>query len=568
MKKFSWTLALLMFLLISCTTTTEPIIPDSPIIPEEPKEYQKDEEGFYILEDSYFSNTSKKDGLKASKLRYATTVPRDEQYSQMRLYAANQQIPLYNTKVNVSQIWNALAPQRTNSAVAVVELEGVMTFKLQCNFLIREECKISPLNAKVDYTIDEDRRVVTFTIKNPGQYTIEFRSKRTLHLFVNEYRQYDAYRENENIIYFGPGIHNSKTSKYISSDNYIQVKSNQTIFLDLGAIVEGGFKASNASNFKIVGSGVVTGKGFERNAETGARFIPYDFSFCNNFTIEGITTLDPAGWCYNIYFCKNVWIDNIKIISSRSNGDGISLQSCQDVQCKNSFVRSWDDSLVVKNYPIHSTSQQGTTKNIEFYNCILWTDLAQSMEIGFETIGKVMENITFDTIVVIHNYHKAPISIHNGNNADIKNIKFLNITIEDASMGLGDGTKVIVDFSTEFSATWSTNHMTTELGSIDEVLLKNILVLKGIKAPKISLRGCIDKRDGYHNSLHKITNVIFEDVYLYDNYVDANYVPLDTQYCEAITFSNTGQKPTGAKWIETQDVSLYGSEYYIECYNE
>lgn len=557
-----------MFLLISCTTTTEPIIPDSPIIPEEPKEYQKDEEGFYILEDSCFSNTSKKDGLKASKLRYATTVPRDEQYSQMRLYAANQQIPLYNTKVNVSQTWNALAPQRTNSAVAVVELEGVMTFKLQCNFLIREECKISPLNAKVDYTIDEDRRVVTFTIKNSGQYTIEFRSKRTLHLFVNEYRQYDAYRENENIIYFGPGIHNSKTSKYISSDNYIQVKSNQTIFLDLGAIVEGGFKASNASNFKIVGSGVVTGKGFERNGETGARFIPYDFSFCNNFTIEGITTLDPAGWCYNIYFCKNVWIDNIKIISSRSNGDGISLQSCQDVQCKNSFVRSWDDSLVVKNYPIQSTSQQGTTKNIEFYNCILWTDLAQSMEIGFETIGKVMENITFDTIVVIHNYHKAPISIHNGNNADIKNIKFLNITIEDASMGLGDGTKVIVDFSTEFSATWSTNHMTTELGSIDEVLLKNILVLKGIKAPKISLRGCIDKRDGYHNSLHKITNVIFEDVYLYDNYVDANYVPLDTQYCEAITFSNTGQKPTGAKWIETQDVSLYGSEYHIECYNE
>ncbi|MCM1131295.1 MAG: glycosyl hydrolase family 28 protein [Anaeroplasma bactoclasticum] len=429
---------------------------------------------------------------------------------------------------------------------------------------IHNECKISPLQADIPFTIDENRRVITFTITQPGQYTIEFRSKRTLHLFVNEYKQYENYKENANLIYFGAGVHNANNSKYISSDNYIHLKSNQTILIDLGAVLECGFIAANASNFKIVGSGIITGASFERSAKTGSRLIPYDFSNCKNFEIRGITTLDPAGWCYNIYFCKDVELDNIKIISSRSNGDGVSLQSCQDVVCKNSFVRSWDDSLVVKNYPVWNTSSQGTTKNILFNHCVLWTDLAQSMEIGYETIGSVMNNIVFDNIIVIHNYHKAPISIHNGNNAKIKIIKFQNITIEDAYMGLGDGSTYLIDFSTEFSATWSTNHMVTSLGSIDDVLVKNVLVISGIDRPLISLRGCIDTRIGYGNSIHKITNVIFEDVYIYDQTVDKNYSGLSMQYTEGIQFKKVLSKPIGANYILSQNSNQYGTEYVIE----
>ena len=102
------------------------------------------------------------------------------------------------------------------------------------------------------------------------------------------------------------------------------------------------------------------------------------------------------------------------------------------------------------------------------------------MEVGFETVGKIMEDITFKDITVLHNYHKAPISIHNGNNADINNVKFINITIEDAAMGQGDGNKYLVDFSTEFSATWSSQHTTTSLGSISDILIENVLVLNAI----------------------------------------------------------------------------------------
>lgn len=566
-KKISLFL-LFIFLLTSCNSQTQPpVVPVDPDIPpvDDSKEYEKDEEGFYIVEEDYFMDTSTPDYLKQSKLRYAKSIEASRTYKQMRLYAGDKEIPLYNTKVNTSQFWNATAPQRASNAVGILELEGVMTFKLQCNFAIRNECKISPLNANVLYEVDENRRVITFTITSTGQYTIELRSQRTLHLFVNDYKQYEAYKENDNLIYFGPGVHNASNSSYISSDHYVHLKSNQTVWIDLGAVLECGFIASNCTNFKIVGSGIVYGDCFSRDANTGSRLIPYDFSNCKNFTIEGVTTLDPAGWCYNLYFCQSVWLDNIKIISSRSNGDGISLQSCENVSCKNCFVRSWDDSLVVKNYPVWNSSKQGTTKNILFYNCILWTDLAQSMEIGFETIGSVMENIVFDNIVVIHNFHKAPISIHNGNNAHIKQVKFMNITIEDASMGLGDGSPILIDFSTEFSTTWSTNHGVTALGSIDDVLVKNVLILNGIKNPKISIKGCIDKRAEYKNSLHEITNVTLEDVYLYDTLIDGGYANFDMAYTQNIVFLTTGIKATGATYQSNGAADLYGTYYTIEA---
>ncbi|MDE7213495.1 MAG: hypothetical protein K2N42_02835, partial [Anaeroplasmataceae bacterium] len=153
MKRLSILLAFFVLFLCSCQVhPTEidppddpdtPIEPIEPIEPTEPKAYEKDEEGFYILEEDYFTNTSKKDNLKASKLRYDNSIEDSLKYNDMRFYAGDKRIPLYNIKVNVSQNWNAEAPHRTNNAVGIIELEGVMTFKLQCNFLIHNKCKIS-----------------------------------------------------------------------------------------------------------------------------------------------------------------------------------------------------------------------------------------------------------------------------------------------------------------------------------------------------------------------------------------------------------------------------------------
>lgn len=43
-------------------------------------------------------------------------------------------------------------------------------------------------------------------------------------------------------------------------------------------------------------------------------------------------------------------------------------------------------------------SIEGSTNYITFDNCVLWTDLAQSMEVGFECVGVTMNNIVFQNI--------------------------------------------------------------------------------------------------------------------------------------------------------------------------
>ena len=50
--------------LISTSSTSTYTISDN-------KEYQKDEEGFFILEDDYFKNTSKEDNKETSKVRFS-----------------------------------------------------------------------------------------------------------------------------------------------------------------------------------------------------------------------------------------------------------------------------------------------------------------------------------------------------------------------------------------------------------------------------------------------------------------------------------------------------------------
>jgi len=528
------------------------------------KDYIKDEEGFFILEDDYFKNTSKEDGKNISKVRYSKTLDESLKYKQLRMFIGEDEVPVMNTKTNMSQTWNGEAPSRMNNAVSIIELEGKIEVKLQANFALLGECVIRPLSAKITPKIDENRRVISFEISSPGQYTVELRSKRTFHLFVNEYKEYEKYKNESNVLYFGPGVHTKDNSKYIGGDSKIYVSDYQTVFLDLGAVVQAAFFANSRSNVKIVGSGAVDGSVFSRSVANGTTKVPFEFNYCSNLLFDGIAMLDPAGWCYNLYFCNNVELNNIKIISSRSNGDGVSVQSCQNVTCKNSFVRSWDDSLVVKNYPRwDNRSIHGTTKNIVFENCIIWTDLAQSMEVGYETVGQVMEDITFNNIIVLHNFHKAVISIHNANNSKIKRVKFKNITVEDCSTGQGDGNNIFIDIANIFSNNWSTNHTITSLGSIDGVEVENVKVIDGNDNPLVNVSGTIDNRKEYNNSYHYVNNVLFKDVIIKDKILDKNYSNLNINLANNITFERTSKDIVGAS-INYKDSSSYGSNYQVE----
>jgi hypothetical protein len=519
--------------------------------------YSTDSEGFYILENGYFDyHEDSTDQGKRNKLSFANASEGVLLYSQARLYAGGQQIPLYNVKANLNHIWSAAAPGRVDSGVASVDMEGKILFSLQTNFPLNNTCVIRPLAAKVVPVFDDTRRVIRFVIDNPGSYTVELSAKRAIHLFVNAIGGEDATKSKATIT-FGPGIHNHANDARIDANNLCRLSSNAVVYLAPGCLFQGGFAGDNSSNITIGGSGFIDGSSFERNADNGSKLIPLDFNFCTNLTFSGFSVLDPAGWCFNLYFGNTIAISNVKIISSRSNGDGISIQSCQNVEVKGCFVRSWDDSLVVKNYNQWSNpSIEGTTRHVHFSSCRIWTDLAQSMEIGYETIGSVMDDITFTDITILHAYHLAPISIHNANNAKLTNVAYTNITVEDAS--LDPSNNKAIDFSTAFSSTWSTSHKTTALGSVDTVTLQNVLFIGGNDSLVVSIKGAIDTRTGYNNSEHDISNVSLTDVSIKGTLITKSYPQLATAYAPNLSFASSGNEITGSAYQTTTGIEDYG----------
>lgn len=506
----------------------------------------------------YFDMPNVDDGLKRSKVRWAEDVTEMEHFSKARLYVAGKRVPLYATKINFSHIYTDKETQRTAMGFASFFLEGKTEVAIQTAFGLRKGVGISPVSLDVVPVVAENERVVRFEISTPGQYVIDFGNDRAITLFVNEFPKEEVDPSDPSIMYFGPGMHDSASDSRIPESGEIRLTSHKKVHIADGAFVRARFIASESQNISFTGTGYIDGSQFKRTINPYEVHVPLEFNWCRNLSFKDIAILDPAGWCFNLYFGTEISLSNVKIVSSRQNGDGISLQSCQDVTVENCFVRSWDDSIVVKNYPDwRNRDIEGTTRSIKIRNSLIWTDLAQSMEVGYECVGETMEDILFENITVLRAYHLAPISIHNANNANVKDVTFKNITIEEAALGKTDGSDKLVDISVKHNATWSDQHKTTGLGSIDNVTIENVLVMEGIDNPSINVMGSVETRPAYPNEPHYVTNVHFSDFSLYGETLEGNYQNFNTAYSSNVTFSSTGKPITGHE-IERLDVSSYG----------
>ncbi|NLG84851.1 MAG: hypothetical protein GX493_09670, partial [Firmicutes bacterium] len=269
---------------------------------------------------------------------------------------------------------------------------------------------------------------------------------------------------------------------------------------------------------------------------------PISFRGCQNVVVDGICLFNPAAWTLEAFKSTNVWINNVKIVSARPNSDGITIQSCTNVSVTDCFVRSWDDSLVVKGY-------DGNVRNILFDNIQIWTDFAQSCEIGYECRAQVMEDISFRNITVLHNFHKAVMSIHNSDTALVRHVRYENITVEDAQMGQGDGWNYLIDLWIGPSQ-WSRSGR--ERGWIEDVRFKNIRVLAG-KKPMWRITGWDEE--------HQIEGVHLEDVMVLGepiSDVDAAGLAGNLAYVQDLTFNGVpvpGEVEPGEGEPEEEPVS-------------
>jgi len=383
-----------------------------------------------------------------------------------RIWVEGQELFVYDVMVNHEHIWNSNTIP-SDTPMTYFDFEGEVTVEVEMPGLrdgVIESAVILPSAHGITPEVSENR--VTFTISEPGFYTLVYNGSvnKATHIFANPLETDVPDSGDPDVIFIGPGAW---------ALDAIALQSNQTLYISGGAVIDTLIVVDNAENVTIRGRGIIDGSSFPGHNQPGSYArVPVDIRNSKNITAEGFILANGNAWQFNSYASDGLNVSNVKIISGRQNGDGFTFQSCQNHTVTDSFVRSWDDSLVLKNY-------SGSTRNIVFERVQVWTDLAQSMEIGYETnkgntISPVISNVLFKDIYVLYSNHKPVISIHNSDDAAISNITYKNIIVDNAFMrGDNGNNNELIEFHMLKSG-WSA--VRDEWGSISNIVIDGLTV--------------------------------------------------------------------------------------------
>ena len=262
-------------------------------------------------------------------------------------------------------------------------------------------------------------RTIAFALVKPGQVTVELDGPhRALHLFADPPEADVPKSDGAGMRYFGPGIHRP---------GKIQLKSGETLYVAGGAVVYTAVEARGAAGVRILGRGIIDTSEYERDQGGGC----IRLTDCSDVKIEGVILRDPDVWCLSAFGCRNVEIANVKLVGLwRYNADGIDICNSQDVVIRNSFVRAFDDAIVLKGL---NWGQGGfhekPVRNVRVHNNVIWCDWGRALEIGAETSAPEIADVRFQDCDIIRTTHIA-MDIQCGDRALIHDIRYENIRVE------------------------------------------------------------------------------------------------------------------------------------------
>ncbi len=311
-----------------------------------------------------------------------------------------------------------------------------------------EQVKIRPKSLGITPEITDGK--IVFTLENPAYFTVEpYGRNHALHIFADPMSDYPVDKSAPNVLYFGAGEHDV---------GMIELKSNQTLFIDEGAVVYACIRAIDAENIKILGRGILDNSRnkerilFEASVENNSRAVnnamrrhTIQLEYCKNIEIDGITIRDSLVYNIRPIGCENLNVKHVKIIGCwRYNSDGIDMHNCVNVHISDCFIRTFDDSICVKGFDcyydgdveaaVHAAMYRNgqaydTFKNALIENCVIWNDWGKALEIGAETRAEEICDVTFRKCDIIHLTGNA-LDCMNVDYADVHDITFSDINIE------------------------------------------------------------------------------------------------------------------------------------------
>lgn len=110
----------------------------------------------------------------------------------------------------------------------------------------------------------------------------------------------------------------------------------------------------NIENSSIRGEGTIDGQGsawWDQDGLTYGRPRLIEPMYCKNFSMVGVTVLNPPFWAMHPYACDILLFENITFSApvTSPNTDGIDPDSCSNVVIRNfNVIHCGDDAVAIK----------------------------------------------------------------------------------------------------------------------------------------------------------------------------------------------------------------------------
>ncbi len=349
--------------------------------------------------------------------------PEQEKKSEdFEMFVNNKPVFVYQARVSkypINQIWPGYQRplnQTEIASFAYFDFKGEVTIKIKSNKAIKT-LDIRPKEYGIKSAIMGN--TIELTLSKPSQFVVEVNGyHKALHIFANPLDTYKIDKKDPKVHYFEPGIHEA---------GVINLKSNETVYIDGGAVVYGVINSENTRNIRILGRGILDASKIERGKAPEMICLK---RVVGAF-INGIILRDPHLYAVVPNWCDSITINNIKLIGLwRYNTDGIHPENSKNITIRNSFVRAFDDAIVFSGSRRAYNEHFRNIENITVDNCVIWNDWGRALEIGAGTVADTIQNISFSNCYIPH-FTAVAMDIQNCDRAYIKDIHYKNIYIED-----------------------------------------------------------------------------------------------------------------------------------------
>lgn len=350
----------------------------------------------------------------------AIDVPRSEDF---RVFAECGEIPVYTCRISrypFNRYWPGhQRPIDQTEIVSYINLvgDGEVTLSVEAK---KPHSRVILKPYSKEIKAEEKDGTITLTLPGVGHYVLELDDYHGL-LYIFYSKPIEAPAPENVTHYFGPGVHYPRQ---------INLQSGDRIYIDKDALVFGNLLGKSVENVEIFGNGILDGSGEERFS---FRCYP-DYTVGNmrfydskNITIRGVGMMNAASWCISFFRCESIIVDGVKIFGQwRYNTDGIDFCNCQNAHLENSFVHSFDDTIVIKGVLPYADMD---VKNIHVKGCVVWCDWGKCLELGIETACFEYEDISFEDCDILRGGNNA-LDIGNGYTAYVHNVRFEDIRLE------------------------------------------------------------------------------------------------------------------------------------------